>query len=50
MKAIVLASVIALTAASTASANVFPYMVFPSGDIVIEKPIDTDRKAVKIDG
>ena len=50
MKAIVLATTIALTAASAASANVFPYLVFPSGDIVIDKPIDTDRKAIKLDG
>ena len=50
MKAIALASVIALTAASTASANVFPFLVFPSNDMVIETPVDTDRKEIKIDG
>ncbi|MEM7241549.1 MAG: hypothetical protein AAF429_05140 [Pseudomonadota bacterium] len=50
MKAIVLTSVIALTAASTASANVFGQLVFPPADMVIEKPIETDRKAVKIAG
>ena len=43
MKAIVLSTVIALGLATTASANVFPHLVFPDGPILV----DTDKTDAK---
>ena len=43
MKALALTALITLGLAGQATANVFPYLVFPDAEITI----DTDRKVVK---
>ncbi|MEM7241548.1 MAG: hypothetical protein AAF429_05135 [Pseudomonadota bacterium] len=43
MKALVLSTVIALGLATSASANVFPYLVFPDANVLV----DTDKDMAK---